>query len=72
MTENKTKHIQKRTIITEARFVIPYIESVSERVDRVLKKYEVDTAIRPHTTLIRLLMHPKDKVEPEEQGELVY
>ena len=28
--------------------------------------------MRPHTTLSRLLVHPKDKVELEEQGELVY
>ena len=28
--------------------------------------------MRPHTTLMRLLVHPKDKVELEEQGELVY
>ena len=32
----------------------------------------VTTAMRPHTTLRRLLVHPKDKVEPEKQGELVY
>ena len=28
--------------------------------------------MRPHTTFRRLLVHPKDKVELEEQGELVY
>ena len=38
----------------------------------MLKKYGVATAMRPHTTLRRLLVHPKDKVELEEQGELVY
>ncbi len=52
--------------------VIPYIEGVSERVDRVLKKHGVASAMRPHTTLRRLLVHPKDKCEPSEQGELVY
>ena len=52
--------------------VIPYVEGVSERVHRVLKKYGVATTMRPHTTLRRLLVHPKDKVELEEQGELVY
>ena len=41
-------------------------------VHRVLKKYGVATTMRPHTTLRRLLVHPKDKVELEEQGELVY
>ena len=52
--------------------VISYVEGVSERVDWVLKKYRVTTAMRPHRTLRRTLVHPKDKVEPEEQGELVY
>ena len=28
--------------------------------------------MRPHTTLRHLFVHPKDKVELEEQGELVY
>ena len=55
-----------------SQVVIPYVEGVSERVHRVLKKYGVATAMRPHTTLRRLLVHPKDKVELEEQGELVY
>ena len=55
-----------------SQVVIPYVEGVSERVHRVLKKYGVATAMLPHTTLRRLLVHPKDKVELEEQGELVY
>ena len=45
-------------------------EGVSERVDRVLKKYGVATAMRRHTNVRRLLVHPKRNVEPEEQGEL--
>ncbi len=28
--------------------------------------------MKPHTTLRRLLVHPKDKEEPAEQGELIY
>ena len=55
-----------------SQVVIPYVEGVSERVHRVLKKYGVATAMRPYTTLRRLLVHPKDKVELEGQGELVY
>ena len=49
-----------------SQVVIPYVEGASERVHRVLKKYGVATAMRPHTTLRRLLVHPKDKVELEE------
>jgi len=36
-----------------------------------MSKYGVTTALRPHTTLRRLLVHPKDKEELAEQGELV-
>ena len=43
--------------------VIPYVEGVSERVDRVLKEYGVTTAMRSYTTLRRLLVHPNDTVD---------
>ena len=52
--------------------VIPYVERVSERIHRVMKKCGVATAMRPHTTFRCLLVHPKDKVGLAEQGELVY
>ena len=73
ITENKKrKPPEKRKKDKKYRnqVVIPYV-GVSERVDRVLKKYGVTTAMRPHTTLRRLSVHPKDKVE-QEQGELFY
>ncbi|KAK2159568.1 hypothetical protein NP493_1706g00023 [Ridgeia piscesae] len=37
-----------------------------------MKKYGVATAMRPYTTLRRLLVHRNEKVELAEQGELVY
>ena len=51
---------------------MPYVEGVSERVKCVLKKYWVVTAMQPHTTLRSMSIHPKDKVQLEEQDELVY
>ena len=74
VTENKKKKQQTRKKDKNYRnqVVIPYVECVSEWVDRVLKKHGVTTAMRPHTTLTRLLVHPNDKVELEEQGELLY
>ena len=56
----------------KGQVVIPYIEGVTERIDRVMKKYGVATAMKPHSTLRRQLVHPKDKCEMSEQGELVY
>ena len=41
--------------------VIPYVEAVSERVDRVLKKYGVATAMSLHTTVRRLFLGPKER-----------
>ena len=37
------------------------MECFSEKVDRVLKKCGLTTAMRPHATLGRLLIHQKDK-----------
>ena len=52
--------------------VIPYVEGVRERVHRAMRKYAVATAMRPHTTVRHVLVHPKHQVELAEQGELVY
>ena len=66
-TNSRTKNKDYRSQV-----VFPYVEGVSERVHRVMKKYGVATVIRPHTTLRCLLVHLKEKVELVEQGELVY
>ncbi len=56
----------------KGQVVLPYIEGVMEKIDRVMKKYGIATAMRPHTTLRRLLVHPKDKCDMTKDGELVY
>ncbi|KAI0217214.1 hypothetical protein LSAT2_030909 [Lamellibrachia satsuma] len=70
--KRKTADKSKKEKNYRNQVVIPYVEGVSLRSKHVLKKYGVTTAMRPHTTLRRMLVHPKDKVEPEEQDELVY
>ena len=52
----------------DAKFTRKEDGSVKSRVYR--KKSHTGT--RRNTTIRRLLVHPKDKVELEEQGELVY
>jgi hypothetical protein len=37
-----------------------------------MKKYGITTAMKPLTTLRRILVHPKDKCDTTEQGEVVY
>ena len=56
----------------KGQVVLPYVEGVTEKIDRVMKKHDIATAMRPHTTLRRLLVHPKDKCDMTEDGELVY
>ena len=70
--EEKNSRQEKKGKKYRSQVVIPYVEGVSERFDQVLGKYGVTTAMRSHTTMKRLLVHPKDKVVPEEQSELVY
>ncbi len=50
--------------------VIPYVGGLSEAVDRVFRKHKITTAMKPHTK--NLLVHPKDKSDISEVGEIVY
>ena len=52
--------------------VIPYVEGLSEAVARVYRRYGISTAMRPHTTIQSLVVHPKDRLEKKEIGECVY
>jgi len=52
--------------------MISYIEEVSEAVARVYKRHGISTAMRPHTTIRNLLVHPKDKVSKENKTESIY
>ena len=48
------------------------MKGLSEAFSRILKIYRICTAVRPHTTLRNLLVHPKDKISDEEKPEVVY
>ena len=52
--------------------VIPYVESVTEKATRVFRRYGISTAVRPHTTLRKMLVHPKDKRDPLTTTDCVY
>ena len=69
--EDKNKKGRKTVRVSDSdknrgMVVIPYISGVSEKVARILKKRRVSSAMRPHTTLKGLLVHPKDKTDPKE------
>ena len=52
--------------------VVPYVQGLSEKITRIYKKYGISTSVRPNSTLRQLLVHPKDKLEALENGEIVY
>ncbi|CAH1258851.1 Hypp2092 [Branchiostoma lanceolatum] len=55
-----------------AMVVIPYIKGVTEPLERVFRKHNVSTAVRPKTTLRSLLVHPKDKLDDLVKTDCVY
>ena len=52
--------------------VLPYVQGLSETTSRIMKKYNVNTAMKPHNTNKRSLVRPKDKVEPQKMCEGAY
>lgn len=52
--------------------VLPYIQGITERIQRTFKKYNINTAMRPHNTLRRLLVHPKDKRDTLQTSNCIY
>ena len=52
--------------------VIPYVYGLSERIQRVYKKHNVEVAMKPHSTLRNLLVHPKDKREKLQCSNVIY
>jgi len=55
------KASQKKELKSRGMITIPYVKGLSEAFSRILKTYRICTAVRPHTTLRNLLVHPKDK-----------
>jgi hypothetical protein len=50
----------------------PYIQGLSEHLQRVFKKHNVSIYHRPWNTLRQTLVHPKDRVEIEHKCDVVY
>ena len=51
---------------------VPYVKGLSETFTRILKAYRITTAVKPHTTLRNMLVHPKDQIDNEENSEMIY
>ena len=59
------KASQKKESKSRGMVTIPYVKGLSEAFSRILKTYRICTAVRPHTTLRNMLVHPKDEEKPE-------
>ena len=60
--EKKKPNYRTKNKDYRSQVVIPLVEGALETARRVMKKCGVATAMRPHITLRRMLVHPKDKV----------
>ena len=73
---NKQQKTQKKVKDKESpskgMVIIPYVEGLAEKLQRVFKKYNISTAMRPTNTLKSLLVHPKDKKDITQTSDLVY
>ena len=59
-------------VSTVTTATIPYIRGTSETIARVLQPYNIRVALKPITTLRRLLTNVKDKDKPEDTQGAVY
>ena len=60
-TKNKGKKKDTDKEKSNGMVVILYIQGVSERIQRVLKKHNMATAMRPYDTLKNNLVQTKDR-----------
>ena len=71
-TSGKGKKRKETDSKSKGNVVIPYVKNVSEALSRVFRKHNIGVAMRPHSTLRRALVHPKDKTNKEEVCGCVY
>ncbi|XP_072039127.1 scavenger receptor cysteine-rich domain-containing protein DMBT1-like [Amphiura filiformis] len=57
---------------TRANVTLPYIEGITERVQRILRTHNIASSVKPHTSLRRFLVHPKDKVATDDKTGVIY
>ena len=51
---------------------LPYVQGVTELVQRILKHHDTTSAVRQHRNLRQILVHQKDKVEDKHKTDCVY
>lgn len=51
---------------------IPYVNGLSETIQRLLSKHDIKCAFYSNNTLRKFLSEPKDKVPIEKQNNIIY
>ena len=65
MNTKKEDNIRKKTVEkdkSKSMVVLPYVQELSDTTSWIMKKYNVNTAMKPHNTIKRSLVRSKDKV----------
>ena len=71
--QNKPKAKKsKETPSTRTSVTIPYIQGVTEKIQRIFRNHQVATAVKPYLSLRKLLVHPKDKTDINNTTGCVY
>ncbi|XP_066294592.1 uncharacterized protein [Branchiostoma lanceolatum] len=58
--------------MSKGRVTLPYIQGITESLERILKKHNIATVVKPKTTLRNLLAHPIDKLQDSVKTDCVY
>ncbi len=66
-TDNSQNRPKNNTFIT-----LPFVDGLSQKLQRIFKTYGVATTFKPHTTLRKLLVAPKDPIPLEKRSGCVY
>ena len=51
---------------------LPYVKGVTGPIQRILRRHEIATSVRPYQNIKRILVHPQDKVEDSKKTDCVY
>ena len=74
--QNKDKNKNKQKVDKQYKdrklVVLPYMKGTTERLKKLFKKYDVDTAIKPAKTIRRQIVHMKDKIPTMNTCDCVY
>ena len=69
---SKSKKSKNNNNQSKGMVVLPYVQGTSEKLQRVYRKHNIATALKPHITLRKSLVHPKDKRDTTETTGCVY